>query len=337
MTLELQAPATTDPVDRVAARREPITSPAISACTTITDPADAAAALADFIRAHAPLLLLTGAGCSTDSGIPDYRDRNGQWKRAEPIRYQRFVGDADARRRYWARSFVGWPRVAAAAPNASHWALAALEALGLVTQLVTQNVDGLHQRGGARRVLDLHGRLDVVDCLDCRLRLTRERVQALLAAHNPAYAQVADGPSAPDGDVLLEAAAHAAFQVPGCPRCGGMLKPAVVFFGENVPRPRVQLALSQLERSRGLLVVGSSLSVFSGYRFCRHAAALRLPIALLNHGRTRADDLAQLKLDAACAPILAATLRRLGGTTHASTAHAAMQATAACRQRPASP
>jgi NAD-dependent SIR2 family protein deacetylase len=268
----------------------------------------AVAALAEFVRDHAPLFVLTGAGCSTDSGIPDYRDRDGNWKRAEPIRYQRFVRDPAARRRYWARSFVGWPRVAAARPNATHRALAALEGHGLVAQLVTQNVDGLHQRAGARRVLDLHGRLDAVDCLDCGLRLSRQRMQALLAEHNPHTVPVAPEQSAPDGDVLLGDAVQAGFRVPGCPHCGGLLKPAVVFFGENVPRPRVARAMAQLEAARGLLVVGSSLTVFSGYRFCRRAAELGLPLALLNRGRTRADDLAQLKLDAGCGPTLSAAL-----------------------------
>ena len=274
-------------------------------------PLDVAPALASFIHAHAPLLVLTGAGCSTDSGIPDYRDRAGNWKRAEPIRYQRFVRDPAARRRYWARSYVGWPRVAAAQPNFTHRALAALEARGLVTQLVTQNVDGLHQRAGARRVLDLHGRLDVVDCLDCGLRLPRERMQVLLAAHNPGCVPEAPEQSAPDGDVLLGAAVQDDFRVPDCPRCEGLLKPAVVFFGENVPKPRVAHAMDQLARAGGLLVVGSSLTVFSGYRFCRQAARASQPMALLNRGRTRADDLGGLKLDADCAPTLAAVLRLL--------------------------
>jgi NAD-dependent SIR2 family protein deacetylase len=269
--------------------------------------------LAHFLREHAPLFVLTGAGCSTDSGIPDYRDRDGNWKRAEPIRYQRFVRDPSARRRYWARSYVGWPRVAAAQPNATHHALGALEARGFVVQIVTQNVDGLHQRGGARRVLDLHGRLDLVDCLDCGVRLGRERMQDLLAAHNPGCAPVAPEQSAPDGDVLLGDAVQTGFKVPDCPRCGGMLKPAVVFFGESVPRPRVALALEQLARARALLVVGSSLTVFSGYRFCRQAAEAGQPIALLNWGRTRADDLAALKLDAACGPTLTAALALLEG------------------------
>jgi NAD-dependent SIR2 family protein deacetylase len=187
--------------------------------------------------------------------------------------------------------------------------LATLEARGLVTQLVTQNVDGLHQRGGARRVLDLHGRLDCVECLDCDGRLSRERMQALLAELNPGAVPAAPAASAPDGDVLLGDAAEAGFRVPDCPQCGGLLKPAVVFFGENVPRPRVAHALAQLARSGGLLVVGSSLSVFSGYRFCLRAAEAGIPIALLNHGLTRADDLAMLKLDADCAGTLSAALR----------------------------
>ncbi len=277
-----------------------------------TAPLAAARALAAFIRTNAPLLVLTGAGCSTDSGIPDYRDRDGHWKRSEPIRYQRFVRDPAARRRYWARSYVGWPRVAAARPNTTHHALATLEARGLVSQIVTQNVDGLHQRAGARRVLDLHGRLDVVDCLDCGLRLSRNRVQALLASCNPHCAPVAPEQSAPDGDVLLGDALQADFRVPDCPRCEGMLKPAVVFFGENVPKPRVAHAMQQLERAGGLLVVGSSLTVFSGYRFCRRAAQTRQPMALLNRGRTRADDLGALKLDSDCAATLAAVLQLLG-------------------------
>lgn len=286
-----------------------------AAGATTGEPSTAAAtsarALAAFIRTHAPLCVLTGAGCSTDSGIPDYRDEAGHWKRAEPIRYQRFVRDPAARRRYWARSYVGWPRVAAARPNVTHRTLAALESSGLVAQIVTQNVDGLHQRGGARRVLDLHGRLDVVDCLDCRLRLARERMQALLARHNPDCVPVALEASAPDGDVLLGDAVQAGFSVPDCPRCGGMLKPAVVFFGENVPRPRVAHAMDQLARAGGLLVVGSSLTVFSGYRFCRQAAQAGQPIAILNRGHTRADDLAGLKLNAACGPTLAAALALL--------------------------
>jgi NAD-dependent SIR2 family protein deacetylase len=262
--------------------------------------------LAAFFSAHASLFVLTGAGVSTASGIPDYRDRNGRWKGAEPIRGQVFRRDAGARRRYWARSFAGWPRVAAARPNAAHGALAALERAGLVRQLVTQNVDGLHQRAGSQRVLDLHGRLDQVDCLDCGARLARERMQQMLAAANPGVRPASPARSAPDGDVLLGVDAEDGFVVPSCPECGGLLKPSVVFFGENVPRPRVERAFARLDASAGLLVVGSSLTVFSGYRFCLHAAKRGMPIALLNRGRTRADELAALKLDADCGAVLGA-------------------------------
>jgi NAD-dependent SIR2 family protein deacetylase len=265
-------------------------------------------ALAGFIRTHGPLFVLTGAGVSTDSGIPDYRDRDGRWKVAEPIRYQAFVRDPAARRRYWSRSLLGWPRVAAAEPNGIHCALADLERLGLVHQLVTQNVDGLHQRAGARRVIDLHGRLDGVHCLDCGGRLTRARMQSLLTAINPDHPSDDAATTAPDGDALpiagTRTGAADTFKVPPCPGCGGVLKPSVVFFGENVPRPRVERAMARLAESRGVLVLGSSLRVFSGYRFCLEAERLDLPIALVNLGHTRADHLAGLKLDAACAAVL---------------------------------
>lgn len=297
---------------------DPIGRPSLAASAvppTASDAEDEASQLAEFVRRHAPLFVLTGAGCSTDSGIPDYRDREGRWKRAEPIRFQVFVCDEAARRRYWARSYIGWPRVAAARPNVSHLLLAALEESGVLTQLVTQNVDGLHQRAGSRRVLDLHGRLDRVACLDCGAGLTRERVQQMLALANPLCEPQSPDPSAPDGDVLLNDQVQSEFRVPPCPVCAGMLKPAVVFFGENVPKPRVQRAFDRLAESRGVLVVGSSLTVFSGYRFCLEAFKLGLPIALLNLGRTRADALARLKLDMNCAEGLTGALGRLGITT----------------------
>jgi NAD-dependent SIR2 family protein deacetylase len=273
--------------------------------------AEPAAVLAAFVADRAPLFVLTGAGVSTASGIPDYRDRDGRWKRAEPIRGQVFRRDARARHRYWARSFVGWPRVAAARPNPAHLALATLERAGLVHQLVTQNVDGLHQRAGSQRVLDLHGRLDQVDCLDCGARLPRERMQQMLADANPGVRPAGAAVSAPDGDALLDTEAETGFRVPPCPECGGLLKPAVVFFGENVPRPRVERAFERLDAAAGLLAVGSSLTVFSGYRFCLHAAERGLPIALLNRGQTRADGLAALKLDADCGAVLGAVAASL--------------------------
>ena len=278
-------------------------------------------ALVDFVSQGGPLFVLSGAGCSTGSGIPDYRDSDGRWKVSEPMRYQEFVRSVEARRRYWSRSFAGWPRVAGSRPNAAHRALAALEQVGLVHQLVTQNVDGLHQAAGHRRVLDLHGSLAWVDCLDCRSRVPRAEVQERIAAANPE--QVAD-PSAfaPDGDALVSPRQEGAFRVPDCPHCGGMLKPAVVFFGENVPRPRVEHALAKLRESAAVLAVGTSLTVYSGFRFCREAAGRGIPIALVNRGRTRADDLATLRVDGEVGEVLSALATRLGADgTHAADLH----------------
>jgi NAD-dependent SIR2 family protein deacetylase len=258
------------------------------------------------------LLVLTGAGLSTASGIPDYRDGDGAWKRAEPIRFQDFRGSTSARMRYWARSMIGWPRFAAARPNVAHQAIAGLEALERVECVVTQNVDRLHQAAGSRRAIDLHGRLDEVQCLACRLRIPRARHQRALMRLNPGFAGL-EADTAPDGDVLLEGVDLSTFRVPDCPRCGGMLKPAVVFFGENVPRDRVARVYEALARSDALLVVGSSLMVYSGFRFCRAAAEQGKPIAAINLGRTRADDLLTLKIDSDCGPMLSRLVARLGG------------------------
>lgn len=266
--------------------------------------------LTDFVVRHPRLFVLTGAGCSTDSGIPDYRDANGDWKRRQPIRYQEFIGDEQVRRRYWARSLLGWPAFARARPNRAHLALARLEAAGLVHQTVTQNVDGLHQEAGSRRVIDLHGRLDAVVCLNCRYRGPREVFQHALAELNPAFSALA-ATVGPDGDADLEAVDFRAFRVPGCPSCGGMLKPAVVFFGESVPKPRVEHTCQRLAEADALLVVGSSLTVFSGYRFCRLAAARGQPIAAINLGRTRADNELALKVTLPCGVALSGLLERL--------------------------
>ena len=261
--------------------------------------------LQELVARHRRLFVLTGAGCSTGSGIPDYRDANGDWKRvARPVTLQAFLGDERARKRYWARSVVGWKRMGAARPNDAHRALASLEHSGRIEQLVTQNVDGLHQAAGSRNVIDLHGRVDVVRCMSCALRLPREHVQSALVALNPAFADLAAA-DAPDGDAELEGVDFAAFDVPSCEQCGGVLKPDVVFFGESVPKDRVARAMGALERADAMLVVGSSLMVYSGYRFAKRMAELGKPIAAVNLGKTRADELLALKVEERCADALA--------------------------------
>jgi NAD-dependent SIR2 family protein deacetylase len=270
-----------------------------------------AGSLRDFIDGHEKLFVLTGAGCSTGSGIPDYRDTNGEWKRGRPIMLQDFIAREHARKRYWARSLVGFRRMSAARPNGAHRALAALERQGRVTRLVTQNVDGLHQAGGSRAAIDLHGRVDVVRCLSCDLRVARERVQADLVARNPDFASL-DALEAPDGDAALDGIDFSAFHVPACEACGGLLKPDVVFFGERVPAERVQRAFAALDEADAMLVVGSSLMVFSGYRFAQAAARAGKPIAAVNLGRTRADELLSLKVMDRCAEALAFLLDPAG-------------------------
>ena len=267
------------------------------------------AGLADFVQRAERLFVLTGAGCSTDSGIPDYRDDDGDWKRRQPIRYAEFTRSDAMRRRYWARSMVGWPRMANARPNDAHHALATLEDDGRIDLLVTQNVDGLHQAAGSRAVLDLHGRIADVVCLDCEAKTTRDAMQERLLDANPSWAGL-DAGTAPDGDADLEVDT-AAFVVPECASCGGMLKPDVVFFGESVPKTRVEQAYAAVAACDGLLVVGSSLMVFSGLRFVRAAVKAGIPVAILNRGRTRADEDATLKVEDACGPALGGLLQAL--------------------------
>ena len=261
-------------------------------------------ALRAFIADHPRLFVLTGAGCSTDSGIPDYRDAEGGWKRPQPVTYQAFMGDLRTRQRYWARSLVGWRRFGRAQPNATHHALARLEQRGRAHMLLTQNVDGLHQAAGHRRVIDLHGRLDEVRCMGCERRLPREVFQQSLLARNASWAQL-DAGDAPDGDADLDGFDFSAFDVPPCPACGSILKPDVVFFGEGVPRTRVDAAVTSLNEADAVLVVGSSLMVYSGYRFVAAAARQGKPIAAINLGRTRADPLLSLKIAQPCAEALA--------------------------------
>lgn len=273
-------------------------------------PHDDAEALADWLARHRRVFVLSGAGCSTGSGIPDYRDPAGAWKRKPPITYQAFVGDALQRARYWARSFVGWPGFAAARPNPAHHALVELERRGGLSLLLTQNVDRLHQRAGSARVVDLHGRLDEVVCLVCAARVSRAVIQDRLAADNPDWHGLG-ARRAPDGDADLDGLDFARFRPPHCDRCGGLLKPDVVFFGENVPRERVRQAQAALDGSDAMLVVGSSLMVYSGFRFARMAHERGLPLALLTRGLTRADGLATFRLDADCATLLPEALSRL--------------------------
>ncbi|CAB3761547.1 NAD-dependent protein deacetylase [Paraburkholderia humisilvae] len=275
----------------------------------LTEPATLHA-LHDFVARYPRLFVLTGAGISTDSGIPGYRDENGQWKRSPPITLQEFLGTQASRRRYWARSMVGWPVVAHAQPNDAHRALARLEAAGHVAALVTQNVDGLHQRAGSTNVIELHGSIGAVTCLDCGARHTRASIQRVLEADNPALLQAQAEPAA-DGDAHLEWHALDTFRVPACTQCGGLLKPAVVFFGENVPRETVDEASRALEAADALLVVGSSLMVYSGYRFCVWAHKMNKPIAAINLSRTRADPMLSLKMSAPCADTLTALAARL--------------------------
>ncbi|MEI9951767.1 MAG: NAD-dependent protein deacetylase [Pseudomonadota bacterium] len=254
------------------------------------------------------VFVLTGAGVSTDSGIPDYRDEHGAWKGQQPVQYRDFVASDAVRRRYWARSMLGFPLMARATPNAAHYALAELEARGALSLLVTQNVDGLHRRAGSVELIDLHGRLDQVRCLGCGALTERAALQSELARRNPDFAR-ASAVVKPDGDAELSDVDYQRFDVAACSACGGILKPHVVFFGENVPVERVTLAMTTLEQAKLLLIAGTSLMVFSGLRFARAAARLGVPIAIVNRGITRADDLSALKIQGNVGEILSEAAR----------------------------
>jgi NAD-dependent SIR2 family protein deacetylase len=261
--------------------------------------------------------VLSGAGLSTESGIPDYRGPSGQARlarssgSAQPMTYQEFTGSAGARQRYWARSHLGWRHVTGASPNAGHRAVAALERAGLVSGVITQNVDGLHQAAGAVAVTELHGSLHQVVCLSCWSRSSREELDARLRAANPAWTTAGLEPAVnPDGDVALEETGG--FTVVDCLACGGLLKPDVVFFGENVPKPRVEACFSLVSSSSALVVLGSSLTVMSGLRYVRRASSLGIPVVIVNQGATRGDPLATVTLDAPLGRTLAALVRELG-------------------------
>jgi NAD-dependent SIR2 family protein deacetylase len=270
---------------------------------------DDLAALADLVG-DGQVVVLSGAGLSTESGIPDYRGPSGAERRATPMTVQTFTGSLAARRRYWARSHVGWRLIARAAPNDGHRAVAQLQHTGLLAGIVTQNVDGLQQAAGADDVLELHGSLDRVRCLQCGELTPRDELHRRLTAANRGWHAQAVAIN-PDGDVDLSDATLEGFRVVDCLRCGGVLKPDVVFFGETVPPERVDRAFALVTAAGCLLVLGSSLTVMSGYRFVLRAAKLSVPVAIVNDGRTRGDALATLKVDGRLGRMLPELVARL--------------------------
>ncbi|PQZ84298.1 MULTISPECIES: NAD-dependent protein deacetylase [Pseudomonas] len=256
-------------------------------------------------------LVLTGAGISTSSGIPDYRDSEGVRRGKPPMMYQEFLATPQARRRYWARAMLGWPRVRIAQPNQAHRALATLQQRGRISGLVTQNVDTLHDQAGSHDVIELHGSLHRVLCLDCQQRSERDAIQRLMEQQNPYLAGV-DAVQAPDGDTLLDPAFEERFQVPHCPHCNGQrLKPDVVFFGENVAPHTAAKAMAAVEQADGLLVVGSSLMAYSAFRLCKAMVEQGKAVIAINLGKTRGDELLQVKIEASCERLLPLLVDRL--------------------------
>ena len=253
--------------------------------------------LKEFIRNADQLTVLTGAGCSLPSGIPTYRDTQGTWQRNAPIYHKDFLTKYESRQRYWARSMAGWPAIAKAKPNESHHFLRLLERQGKIRRLVTQNIDALHQRAGHRNVIDLHGRLDQVVCLACGVKSSRRDLQKRLEALNPKIPKVIN--IAPDGDADIYTDVSQ-FNVPACLDCGGILKPNVIFFGDTVNKDIVQLIYKDLAETDGFLIVGTSLKVYSGFRFCKRAAQIKKPIVCINPGDTRGDGLYTLKVKLDC-------------------------------------
>ena len=269
-------------------------------------------ALADLV-AEGDVLVLSGAGLSTDSGIPDYRGTTGSLRRHTPMTYQTFTRDPRGRHRYWARSYVGWRQMRAARPNDGHRAVAALQDAGLLSGLITQNVDGLHQAGGARDVVELHGGLDRTVCLGCGDVADRAALDERLRVANPHFGPHVDEVN-PDGDAELPEEVLDGFVMVGCLACGaGPLKPDVVFFGETVPRDRVDACFALVEEAGSLLVLGSSLTVMSGYRFVLRAATLGVPVAIVTVGPTRGDAKADVRVDAPLGVVLPALAARLAG------------------------
>lgn len=263
------------------------------------------------VMAGQSFVVLSGAGISTPSGIPDYRDNDGVRRGRQPMMYQEFLAQAEARRRYWARAMLGWPRVRQARPNAAHCALATLQERGQIAGLITQNVDSLHHQAGSPQAIELHGSLHRVRCLDCGQSSERQLIQELMEQQNPYLAGV-DATQAPDGDTLLDPAFESRFQVPQCPHCAGeRLKPDVVFFGENVAPSTAAQAMQAVQQSAGLLVVGSSLMAYSAYRLCLNIVERHKPLIAINFGRTRADELLQMKIASPCEVLLPLLVERL--------------------------
>lgn len=271
----------------------PVDSPAVSRLRMLVDAGD--------------VVVLSGAGLSTESGIPDYRGPSGALRRHAPMNYHAFVSDDVARHRYWARSYLGWRQIAGARPNDGHRAVAALQAVGALSGVITQNVDGLHQAAGTRDVVELHGGLDRTVCLDCGDRASRGELDDRLRAANPGFGADIDQLN-PDGDVELSDAELVGFRMLACLPCGGTLKPDVVFFGENVPRERVDRCFELVDGAGAVLVLGSSLTVLSGFRFVRHAAKQGTPVAIVNQGPTRGDALAAVRVEARLGEVLPALL-----------------------------
>ncbi|PKH13028.1 NAD-dependent deacetylase [Pseudomonas sp. 43NM1] len=263
------------------------------------------------LMADQPFAVLTGAGISTPSGIPDYRDNQGVRRGRQPMMYQEFLAAPEARRRYWARAMLGWPRVRVASPNAAHEALASLQGARQIGGLITQNVDTLHDQAGSHDVIELHGSLHRVLCLDCGQRSERDAIQRVMEAQNPYLAGI-DAVQAPDGDTLLDPAFEARFQVPHCPHCGAArMKPDVVFFGENVAAVTAARAMAAVEDAAGLLVVGSSLMAYSAFRLCRAVVDQGKPLIAINLGKTRADEILQMKIEGSCEQLLPLLAQRL--------------------------
>jgi NAD-dependent SIR2 family protein deacetylase len=278
----------------------------------LTEPRSAAVdALAELV-ADGDVVVLSGAGLSTDSGIPDYRGASGSRRRHTPMTYQTFTRDPRGRHRYWARSYVGWRQIRGARPNDGHRAVGELQQAGMLGGVITQNVDGLHGAAGSREVVELHGALARVRCLDCAALTTRDAIQARLLAANPGWLErTRSAATAPDGDADLPDDLVDGFTVVGCAACGGTVMPDVVFFGGSVPRATLDAAWAMFDRAEALLVIGSSLTVFSGFRFVRRAAERGVPIGILNRGPTRGDDHAAVRLDARAGVALPALARAL--------------------------